>query len=157
MHANLTAPTPAGKVGAAAPLAKEHRRWLNGSRDPVARYVSDQLLRPLRASTIEHLMRRVNHQCAAIIDGFAALGENGRLTTFLQPIDAAIARVRHAAFSVELVRRDAEADAAEDIAQNVLLVAPSREHAQSFLRRSREARAAAIELEIAVARKWELA
>lgn len=157
MTANVIATQASHNVGGATALTKEHRRWLNGSRDPVARYVSDQLLRPLRASTIEHLMRRVNLQCAAIIDGFAALGETTRLTSFMQPIDAAIARVRHAAFSVELVRRDAEADAAEDIAQNVLLVAPSRDHAQSFLRRSREARAAAIELEIAVARKWELA
>lgn len=157
MTATVTTHAPWRKPGLTEPLTKEDRRWQNGSRDPVAVYVAAKLLRGLRASTVEKLIRRLPEQAAAIIAGFDALSATERLARWKEPIDLALQRIQVPAFCLETVRKDSEADASRSVAEHVLLVAPTREHAIQFLRKSREARACAQELELAVAKKWELA
>ena len=68
-----------------------------GGSDPVARYVAPGL--GMTAASVEQLMRgraAVNIRCAALIDGFHALGEDERLMSFLQPIDLAVSYARPA-------------------------------------------------------------
>jgi len=131
------------------------RRWGNGGKtDPVAVYVAPNL--GLTVKTTEHLMKYINHRCAAVIDGFNALDEAVRLTRFMEPIDAALARIRRPAYSIEVVRCESETDQAEQVAQDILNVAPSRDAALLWIRRSQAARAAALRLELAVAAKWQL-
>jgi hypothetical protein len=53
-------------------------------------------------ASVEQLIRgraAVNLRCAALIDGFHALGEDERLVRFLQPIDLAISKARPAGLS----------------------------------------------------------
>lgn len=68
-----------------------------GGTDPVARYVAPGL--GMSPASVEQLLRgrsAVNLRCAALIDGFHALGEDEQLVRFLQPIDLAIANARPA-------------------------------------------------------------
>lgn len=128
-------------------------RWgQSGKVDPVAAYVAPRI--GLKVSTTEQLMKWVNHRCAAVIDGFNALDDTARLTRFMEPIDAALARIRRLPYSIDVVKCESETDQAEQIAQDLFNVAPSREAAQLWIRRSQAARAAALRLEIAVATKW---
>jgi hypothetical protein len=135
-------------------LSKRPRWGQSGKSDPCAVYVAPRL--GMRPASVEQLMRQVNHRCAAIVDGFIALGDDVRLVHFLAPIDAALAKAQRPAFTPELVRDEAEADGAEDVAENLLFVAPSRDAALLFIRRSQAARAAALRLERAIAAKWEI-
>lgn len=159
MTANLTPLHPVRNAGT-APSPTNASRWGDGRRHPVATYVAEHSMRGLSAHTVEKMIygsTNVFDRCAKVIDGFSALGDLAGLTRAMEPIDAALARVEHAAFCAALVEKDAQALANENVAARALLVAPSREHAVSFIRRSQAARTAALELEVAVARKWELA
>lgn len=135
-----------------APLT---RRWgSSGKSDPVAVYVAPRL--GLRVSTTEQLIKQVNHRCAHVIDGFTACEDWVRLTRFMEPIDASLARIPKPCYGIEVVRNETETDQAEQVAQDILNVAPSRDAAALWIRRSQAARAAALRLELAVATKWEL-
>ena len=146
--------SPTGNAGSPAPRGA---RWLSGHSDPVARLVAPRLgMRPVSVEQLISGRANVFVRCAAIIDGFVALGDDLRLCKAMAPIDAALAKCLRPAFTPQLVRDESEADGAEDVAENLLFVAPSREAALLFLRRSQAARAAALRLERAVAGKWEI-
>jgi|SRR6267378_5230414 len=64
-------------------------RWGNdGKSDPVAVYVAPAL--GLKASSVEQLIKFVNHRCAAIIHAFKQLGDDDRLARFMEPIHRAL-------------------------------------------------------------------
>lgn len=64
-------------------------RWGNdGKSDPVALYVAPAL--GLKASSVEQLIKCLNHRCAAIIHAFKQLGDEDRLARFLEPIHRAL-------------------------------------------------------------------
>lgn len=139
-----------------APNIARARRWgQSGQTDPVAVYVAPRL--GLRVSTTAQLIKYVNTRCAAVIDGFLALEDYDRLTRFMEPIDAALARIHRPALTVELATLETETDQGEQIAQDLLAVAPCRAHALGYIRRSQAARAAALRYELAIAAKWGIA
>lgn len=133
-------------------LARRPRWGQSGKADPVAVYVAPRL--GLRVSTTEQIIKHVNTRCAAVIDGFLALEDYERLTRFMEPIDAALARITRPALSLELATLESETDQGEQVAQDLLAAAPCREHALRFIRRSQAARAAALRYELAIAAKW---
>lgn len=141
------------------PSVASARRWGNSGRlDPVAALVAPRL--QLTPATTEQLMRgraAVNLRCAEIIRGFRELDDQVRLMRFCSPIDAARAGLTRPTWCAELVQADVREDAAEDVARSALLVAPTRDHARAFIRQSQAERAAALQLEQAVAAHWELA
>lgn len=158
MATNLHTAPAAGNGGRSA-SAPNGPRWGAGRSDPVARYVSEQLLRDLTPRTVENLIRgagNVFERCGKIIEGFIACGDHVRLTGAMKPIDAALLRMGRPEYSVEVVKDETETDQGEQIAQDMLNVAPSREAALLWIRRSQAARAAALRLELAVAAKWQI-
>lgn len=158
MGANLT-PTSAPRNGGSAASAPNSPRWGAGRSDPVARYVADHLLRDLTPRTVENLIRgpgNVFERCGKIIEGFLACDDHVRLAGAMKPIDAALLKMGRPEYCISLVKDETETDQAEQIAQDLLHVAPSREAALLWIRRSQAARAAALRLELAVAAKWQI-
>lgn len=143
-----------------APLsAPNEAQWREGKSDPVARWLHEHLLPELTPRTIENLIRgphNVFERCGKIIEGFLACDAQGRLAGAMKPIDRALLRMGRPEYSVALVKDETETDQGEQIAQDLLHAAPSREAALLWIRRSQAARAAALRLELAVARKWEI-
>lgn len=133
-------------------VAKRPRWGQSGRADPVAEYVAPRL--GMRPGSVEQLMKSVNHRCAAVIDGFTVCEDWVRLTRFMEPIDAALARIRRPTLSLELATLESETDQGEQVAQDLLAAAPSREHALVYIRRSQAARAAALRYELAIAARW---
>lgn len=156
MAANLP-PRAATRNCGTAVSAPNGPRWGAGRADPVAAYVAAHLLRELTPRTVENLIRgagNVFERCGKIIEGFIACGDEVRLAHHMQPIDAALLKMGRPEYSVALVKDETETDQGEQVAQDMLNVAPSREAALLWIRRSQAARAAALKLELAVAAKW---
>lgn len=151
--------TASSRNGGSPASAPNGRRWLNGRSDPVARYVADNLLRDLTPRTVENLIRGPDNvfvRCGKIIEGFIACGDHVRLAGAMKPIDAALLRMGRPEYSLAVVKDETETDQGEQIAQDLLNCAPSREAALLWIRRSQAARAAALRLELAVAAKWQI-
>jgi hypothetical protein len=113
----------------------------------------------MRAVAVEKLIygtTNVFDRCAKIIEGYIEADDLVGLTRRMASIDAARAKIRRRELCIDVARAESETDQAEQVAQDILAVAPSREHALAFVRKSQAARAAALEYELAVAKHWQL-
>jgi len=69
-------------------LDRRARRGNSGRGDRVAAYAAPTL--GMKASSVEQLMKFVNHRCAAIVHAFKQLGDEERLAKFVEPIHRAL-------------------------------------------------------------------
>ena len=115
----------------------------------MARYVAPRL--GMTPAAVEQMMRgraAVNLRCAALIEGFHALGEDERLVRFLQPIDLAISNARPAGLS--------DARFPDDDVDWLHAVTRSGDAAQTFVLHADQALAHLLEVRNAVAARHGL-
>jgi chorismate mutase len=111
MSANLDGARSDGNTGTAASRA---RRWgSTGRADPVCAYVAPEL--GLKPAAVAHVLRTINHKCAAIIRAFRALGDDDRLARFWEPLVRAFEGREPPPLCEATLLLAQEADAAEDI------------------------------------------
>ena len=133
--AGIIAPDNAGQTIAPP---NRRRRWLKGSRDPVAQYVADHLLIELRAQTIEHLMRELPHRVAAIVRGFRACGDDLRRQRFMAEILAANEGREAPPLCPATWQRAEDADNREESAEVAYHTDPSDANLERLIRASEE-------------------
>jgi hypothetical protein len=90
----------------------------------------------MRPASVEQLMRQVNHRCAAIIDGFVALGDTERGERFIRPILTAWDGRTAPPLCDAVLRLAQEADTAEDLAETDFLLDRSDANLDRLIRLS---------------------
>jgi len=101
------------QAGNAGTAASRDRRWGTGRSDPIARFLAPEL--GMKPEGVAHLMRTINHRCAAIIRAFRALGDDERLARFWEPLARAFEGREPPPLCEATLLLAQEADAAEDI------------------------------------------
>src|SRR5258708_3282937 len=95
-------------------IVAPRRRWgQSGRSDPVAAYAAPAL--GLKPSSVEQLMKFVQHRCAAIIHAFKQLGDEDRIAHFMEPIHRALEGSEPPPNCEATWMLAEQADAAEDV------------------------------------------
>lgn len=101
----------------------------------IAAYVAPKL--GMEPGSVEQLIRgraAVNIRCAAIIEGFIALGDQERLARFVAPLDAARAGVEAPPFCAATFQLAQDADGREESAETAYHTDPSDTNLDRYIR-----------------------